>query len=91
MPLAGVGAIHELEPTGRSLLIAASRLAEARVPEARRRIDYSVRSFAHDCKRLLKQLQRITVDPQHKIDVLLCLQRAGLPGENAVLVLAFLV
>ena len=91
MPLAGVGAIHELEPTGWSLLIAASTLAEARAPEARKRIDSTVRAFAHDCKRVLKQLNRITVDPQHKIDVLLCLQRAGLPSESAVLVLAFLV
>ena len=91
MPLAGVGAIHELEPTGRSLLIAANRLAEARAPEARKRIDHTGRTFTQDCKRVQKQLKRVRVEPQHKIDVLMCLQRAGLPGENSVLVLAFLV
>ena len=91
IPLAGVGAIHELEPTGRALLIAANNLAEARAPEARKRINYTGKTFAQGCKRVLKQLKRVKVETQHKIDVLLCLQRAGLPGENAVLVLAFLV
>ena len=91
MPLAGVGAIHELEPTGRSLVVAAHRLAEARAPEARKRIDHAGRTFTQSCKRVLNQLSRVKVEPQHKVDVLLCLQRAGIPGENAVLVLAFLV
>ena len=91
IPLAGVGAIHELEPTGRALLIAANNLAEARAPEARKRINYTGKTFAQGCKRVLKQLKRVKEETQHKIDVLLCLQRAGLPGENAILVLAFLV
>ena len=91
MPLAGVGYTRQLESTGQSFLVAANRLAEVAAPDAKKRLDYAGRAFAQDCKRVQKQLKRVAVEPQHKIDVLMCLRRVGLPGENAVIVLAFLV
>ena len=91
MPLAGVGYTRQLESTGKSFLFAANRLAAVAAPDARMRLDHAGRAFAQDCKRVQKQLTRVRVEPQHKIDVLLCLRRVGLPGENAVIVLAFLV
>ena len=91
MPLAGVGCTRQLESTGLSFLVAAHKLAEVTAPGAKKRLDYAERAFTQDCKRVQKQLKRVKVEPQHKIDVLMCLRRVGLPGENAVIVLAFLV
>ena len=91
MPLAGVGYTRQLESTGQSFLVAANRLADVAAPDAKKRLDHAGRAFTQDCKRVQKQLKRVQVEPQHKIDVLMCLRRVGLPGVNAVIVLAFLV
>ena len=91
MPLAGVGYTRQLESTGQSFLVAANRLADVAAPDAKKRLDHAGRAFTQDCKRVQKQLKRVKVETQHKIDVLMCLRRVGLPGENAVIVLAFLV
>ena len=42
-------------------------------------------------ERVERQLKRVRVRPKHKIEVLLCLQRRGVPNENARLVLEYLV
>ena len=91
LSLAGVGSIHDIETTGRSFLIAANRLADVASPEAKRRLESVEKAFAHDCQKVLKRLKKVKVDPSHKLGVLLCLQRLGLPRENASLVLDFLV
>ena len=94
LPLGGVASIHDLENTGQSLLVAARTLAEAAAQPgggAQKRLDCTRKVFARDCRQVLRQLKRVEVDSQQKSDVLLCLQRAGLPRENAALVLAFVV
>ena len=91
MPLAGAGYARQLDSTGMSFPFTANRLAEVAAPDARKRLDRAGRAFAQDCKRGQKQLTRVRVEPQHKIDVLLCHRRVGLPGGNAVTVLACLV
>ena len=48
-------------------------------------------TFDKDCQRLGRQLKRVKVCPQDRLEVLLCLERKGVPSVVGRSVLAFLV
>ena len=90
--LAGVASIHELETSGRAFIAAAvENLADAVPSEAKRNLVRTAKTFDKDCQRLERQLKRVKVCPQDRLDVMLCLQRQGVPSAVGQLVLRFLV
>ncbi len=91
LPLFGLASIHSVETRGRAFLEAAGRLVKATIPGAKRRIDHAEKVFEKDCKRVERHLKKVKVCSRHKFDVLLCLQRWGIPGGSPRLVLEFLL
>ena len=91
MPLAGVGYTRQLESTGKSFLVAANRLAAVAAPDARKRLDHAGRAFAHDCKRVQKQLTRMRVEYPAQNRRFVASSTRWAPRLNAVIVRAFLV
>ena len=85
--LAGVASIHGLEASGRAFIAA----VETVPPNAKRDFVRFAETFDEDCQRLERQLKRIKVCPRDRLDVLLCLQRVGVPNAVGRSVLAFLV
>ena len=91
LPLFGLASIHCVETRGRAFLEAAERLVKATIPGAKRRLDHAAKVFEKDCKRVERHLKKVKVCKKHVYDVLLCLQRWGIPGGTPRLVLEFLV
>ena len=91
LPLFGLASIHSVETRGRAFLEAAGRLVKATIPGAKRRLDHAAKVFEKDCKRVERHLKKVKVCSRHKFDVLLCLQRWGIPGGSPRLVLEFLL
>ena len=89
--LAGVASIHDLETSGRAFIAAVENLSETVPPKAKRDLVRIAKTFDKDCQRLERQLKRIKVCPRDRLDVLLCLQRVGVPNAVGRSVLAFLV
>ena len=89
--LAGVASIHDLETSGRAFITAIENLSEIVPPKAKRDLVRIAKTFDKDCQRLERQLKRIKVCPRDRLDVLLCLQRVGVPNAVGRSVLAFLV
>ena len=81
-----------METRGRAFLEAAGRLLKATTPGAKRRLDHAAKVFEKkDCKGVQRHLKKIKVCRKHVYDVLLCLQRWGIPGGTPRLVLEFLI
>ena len=91
LPLFGLATIHCVETRGRAFLEAAERLVKATIPGAKRRLDRAAKVFEKDCKRVERHLKKVKVCKKHVYDVLLCLQRWGIPGGAPRLVVEFLV
>ena len=91
LPLFGLASIHCVETRGRAFLEAAEKLVKATIPGAKRRLDHAAKVFEKDCKRVERHLKRVKVCSRHKFEVLLCLQRWGIPGGSPRLVLEFLL
>ena len=89
--LAGVASIHDLETTGRAFIAAVANLSDIMPPKAKRELVRTAQTFDKDCQRLERQLKRVKVCPQDRLDVLLCLQRKGVPSVVGRSVLEFLV
>ena len=89
--LAGVASIHDLETSGRAFIAAAESPAETVPPKAKRDLVRTAETFDKDCQRLERQLKRVKVCPHDRLDVLLCLQRKGVPNAVGLSVLSFLV
>ena len=60
-------------------------------PKAKRDLVRTAETFDKDCQRLERQLKRVKVCPQDRLEVLLCLQHKGVPSVVGRSVLAFLV
>ena len=91
LPLFGLASIRNVEARGRAFLEAAGRLVKAIIPGAKRRLDHAAKVFEKDCKRVQRHLKKVKVCKKHVYDVLLCLQRWGIPGRTLRLVREFLV
>ena len=89
--LAGVASIHDLETSGRAFITAVENLADTVPPQAKRDLVRTAVAFDKDCQRLYRQLRRVKVCAQDRLDVLLCLQRRGVPSVLGRSVLEFLV
>ena len=89
--LAGVASIHDLEMSGRAFIAAVENLTETVPPKAKRDLVRTAETFDKDCQRLERQLKRVKVCPQDRLEVLLCLQRKSVPSVVGRSVLAFLV
>ena len=89
--LAGVASIHDLETSGRAFIAAVENLSTAVPPKAKRDLVRTAETFDKDCQRLQRQLKRVKVCPRDRLDVLLCLQRRGVPNVIGRSVLTFLV
>ena len=89
--LAGVASIHDLEVSGRRFIEAVDCLVEQARPEAKTGLVKTKREFDKDCRRLACHLKRVKVCARDRINVLLCLQRKGLPAALAPCVLRYLV
>ena len=91
LPLFGLASIHSVETRGRAFLEAAGRLVKATIPGAKRRLDHAAKAFEKDCKRVERHLKKVKVCKKDVYDVVLCLQRWGIPGGTPWLVLEFMV
>ena len=60
-------------------------------PKAKRDLVRTAETFDKDCQRLQRHLKRVKVCPQDRLDVLLCLQRKGVPNVIGWSVLTLLV
>ena len=80
-----------METKGRAFLGAAGRLVKATIPGAKRRLDHAAKVFEKDCKRVERHLKKVKVCKKDVDDVVLCLQRWGIPGGAPWLVLEFMV
>ena len=89
--LAGVASIHDLEMSGRAFIGAVENLSKTVPPKAKRDLVRTAETFDKDCLRLERQLKRVKVCPQDRLDVVLCLQRKGVPSVVGRSVLTFLV
>jgi len=89
--LAGVASIHDLETSGRAFIAAVDNLVQTALPKAKRDLVRTAEVFDKDCQRLERQLKRVKVCARDRLDVLLCLQRQGLPSALGRSVLCFLV
>ncbi len=89
--LAGIASIHDLETSGRAFIAAVDNLTETAPPKTKRDLVRTSELFDKDCQRLERQLKRIKVCPRDRLDVLLCLQRIGVPNAVGLSVMAFLV
>ncbi len=89
--LASVASIHDLETSGRAFIAAVDNLSETVPPKAKRDLVRTAETFDKDCQRLERQLKRVKVCPQDRLDVLLCLWRKGVPNVVGRSVLSFLV
>ena len=89
--LAGVASIHDLETTGRAFIAAVENLSQTMPSRAKRDLVRTAETFDKDCQRLERQLKRVRVCARDRVDVLLCLQRTGLPGALGRTVMSYLV
>lgn len=89
--LAGVASIHDLEASGRRFIEAVDCLVEKARPQSKIALVKSSRTFDKDCRRLERHLKRVKVCARDRINVLLCLQRKGVPAVLAPRVLSYLV
>ena len=89
--LAGLHSMHELEASGRCFINAVHKLVDRVRPKAKRDLVRTAKLFDKDCRRLAKELARVQVSMRDRMDVLLCLQRRGLPcvlGQSVLMYLA---
>ena len=89
--LAGVASIHDVERNGRAFADAVTQIVSRVRPKAKDNLIRTTKVFDKDCRRLERALRQVKVCRRDRAEVLLCLQRKGLPAPLATAVLEFLV
>ena len=89
--LAGVASIHDVERSGRAFAESVTQIVSRVRPKAKDNLVRTSKLFDKDCQRLERALQQVKVCTRDRAEVLLCLQRKGLPAPLATAVLHFLV
>ena len=89
--LAGVASIHDVERSGRAFAHAVTQVVAIVRPKAKANLVRTTKVFDKDCQRLERALKQVKVCARDRLELLLCLQRKGLPSPVATSVFEFLV
>ena len=89
--LAGVASIHDVERSGRAFAESVTQIVSRVRPKAKDNLVRTAKLFDKDCRRLERALRQVKICTRDRAEVLLCLQRKGLPAPLATAVLEFLV
>lgn len=89
LDLVSLAYLHDLECNGRSYIEAMFDLEGAK-PDGKRHLDKLTKAFERKCWRLRKHLKHVKICEKQKVEIVDCLQQAGLTHDTSDLVLQFL-